>query len=427
MKTQISGARIPGHSKAEPATENVLIVDGVIAEIGDDSAGWEVDESINASGLLLLPGLVDLCARLGEPGFPQKGTIASESLAAAAGGFTTLCCPPDSRPILDSTAAIKDLQTRVQQTSPIHIHALGAMTEALQGQALSDMAALKHMGCLGVSNARKPLPDALVVRCAMQYAASLNLTVFLNPEDPALAANGCAHEGRVASRLGLPGIPAAAECAALARDLVLIEDTGVRAHFCRLSSRRAAEMIEQAQAMGLAVTADVAIHQLFLTDMDLSQFDALCHTSPPLRDQDDRDYLRDAVKRGTIMAICSDHCPHERDAKLAPFAATEPGISGLDTTLSLALRLVDEGVIELADLGLRLASGPAAILGLPGSKVEIGAAADLCLVDPEKIWRVSAESLRSQGKNTPFAAWELRGQVQRTLVAGETVYQQQDQ
>ena len=182
-------------------------------------------------------------------------------------------------------------------------------------------------------------------------------------------------------------------------------------------------MIEQAQAMGLPVTADVAIHQLFLTDMDVSHFDSLCHTSPPLRSQDDRDYLRSAVKSGAVMAICSDHWPHETDAKLAPFAATEPGISGLETTLSLALRLIDEGVLELADLGQRLASSPAAILGLPGGKIEVGEPADLCLVDPDAIWRVSADSLLSQGKNTPFGGWELRGRVQRTLVAGKTVYQ----
>ena len=421
MKTQISNAQISGHD-ADAPTSNLLIVDGVIAEISDATTNWDVDETINASKLLILPGLVDLCARLGEPGFPQKGSIASETLAAAAGGFTTLCCPPDGRPILDNTAAIKHLQARIQQSAYVRTHSLGALTVALEGQALSDMAALKDIGCLGVSNAREPIVDSLVLRCAMQYAASLDLTVFLSPQDPTLAANGCVHEGRVASRLGLPGIPVAAECTALARDLILIEDTDVRAHFCRLSSRRAVEMIEQAQAIGLPVTADVAIHQLFLTEMDISEFDSQCHTSPPLRSQEDRDYLRSAVKQGVVMAICSDHSPHERDAKLAPFAATEPGISGLDTTLSLALRLVDEGVLSMTELGQRLARGPATILGLSGGKIQAGEPADLVLLDADAVWRVSAESLLSQGKNTPFVGWELRGRVQRTLVGGKTVF-----
>jgi dihydroorotase len=256
----------------------------------------------------------------------------------------------------------------------------------------------------------------------MEYAATFDLTVFLHPNDHWLANKGCAHEGRISTRLGLRGIPEAAETAAVASGLALIEQTGVRAHFCRLTSGRAARMIARAQYDGAPVTADVATPYLYLSEMDISDFDSQCHLIPPLRTVEDRQQLRDALQQGTLSAICSDHQPHEPDAKLGPFPATEPGISGLDTLLPLSLRLVDEQAIELFDLIHRLSAGPAEILGLPFGTLSVDATADICIFDPSVSWQLDSTTIRSNGLNTPFMGRELIGRVTHTLLAGKLVY-----
>ena len=284
------------------------------------------------------------------------------------------------------------------------------------------MAALKKAGCVGVSNAMKPLLNSLIQRRALEYAATYDLTVFLYANDPWLANSGCAHEGRVATRLGLPGIPEAAETAAVARDLALIEQTGVRAHFCRLTTGRAAQMVARAQFDGAAVTADVATPYLYLSEVDISDFDSQCHLLPPLRTVEDRQRLRDALQQGTLSALCSDHQPHEADAKLGPFPATEPGISGLDSLLPLSLQLVDERAINMQDLIHRLTAGPAKILGLPYGTMTIGATADICIFHPGMIWQLDSNTIQSRGHNTPFMGREFRGRVTHTLLAGNLVY-----
>ncbi|MDH3525902.1 MAG: dihydroorotase [Gammaproteobacteria bacterium] len=421
-RIRISGGRVIDPANNLDAVLDVFVADGNIAAVGTPPDGFIADHEIDASGRIVCPGLVDLCARTREPGQEHKATIASESLAAASGGITTLCCPPDTYPVVETPADIELIRLRAEAAGKARVVTLGALTRGLDGEYLSEMAALKKAGCVGVSNALRPLANTQVLRRALEYAATFDLTVFLYADDHWLSANGCAHEGKVATRMGLPGIPQAAETAAIARDLALVEQTGVRAHFCRLSTARAAHMVARAQFDGLPVTADVAIPYLYLTEIDIREFDSNCHVIPPLRTTEDRQRLRDAVQRGIFSAICSDHQPHDPDAKLRPFPSTEPGISGLDTLLPLGLRLVDEQVMKLGELIHRLTAGPARILGLPGGTLAVGSAADICIFDPELTWLLDPSTIKSHGHNTPFMGWELKGRATHTLLAGRLVH-----
>jgi dihydroorotase len=422
QRIRISGGRLIDPANNIDKIQDVYVAAGKITALGQAPDGFNVDIEIDASEQIVCPGLIDLCARLREPGQEYKTTIASESLAAASGGITTLCCPPDTNPVIDTPAVTEFIRLRAAATGKARIVTLAALTKGLGGEQLSEMAALKKAGCVGVSNAMKPLLNSLIQRRALEYAATYDLTVFLYANDPWLANSGCAHEGRVATRLGLPGIPEAAETAAVARDLALIEQTGVRAHFCRLTTGRAAQMVARAQFDGAAVTADVATPYLYLSEVDISDFDSQCHLLPPLRTVEDRQRLRDALQQGTLSALCSDHQPHEADAKLGPFPATEPGISGLDSLLPLSLQLVDEQAINMQDLIHRLTAGPAKILGLPYGTMTIGATADICIFHPGMIWQLDSNTIQSRGHNTPFMGREFRGRVTHTLLAGNLVY-----
>ncbi len=405
--------------------KDLFIAQGRIVAVGTAPDGFTPDRAIDADGKLVIPGLVDLCARLREPGLEHKATIASEARAAAAAGITTLCVPPDTNPIIDTPAEVELIRQRAESAGCARIVTLGALTRSLAGEQLNELESLQRAGCRGVSNTSRPMQNALVQRRAFEYAATFDIPVFLHAEEASLAAGGCAHEGPVSTRMGLPGIPAAAETAAVARDLALIEQTGVRAHFCRLTTARAVQMVARAQYDGLAITADVATPYLHLTEMDLMDFDSNCHVLPPLRTQRDRDALRAGVARGTLSAICSDHQPHEADAKLAPFPATEPGISGLDTLLALTLRLVDDQILSLPEAIERITLGPARILGLKSKgtgTLSVGAPADVCVLDPQASRRLCKDHLHSRGHNTPFTGWELRGIVCQTLFNGTLVY-----
>ena len=418
----LKGGRVIDPANKVDDILDVYIADGRIAALGAAPEGFGSTREIDAGGCIVCPGLVDMCARVREPGQEHKATIATESVAAAAGGITTLCCPPDTNPVVETPADIELIRLRAEKVGKTRIVTLGALTHGLDGERLSEMAALKNAGCVGVSNAMRPLANTLVQRRALEYAATFDLTVFLHPNDHWLSANGCAHEGQVATRLGLPGIPEAAETAAVARDLTLIEQTGIRAHFCHLTTARSVHMVARAQFDGLPVTADVALPYLYLTEVDISDFDSRCHVIPPLRTTQDRLNLREALKRGTLSAISSDHQPHEADAKLRSFPSTEPGISGLDTLLSMSLRLVEEHVIELGELIHRLTAGPAGILGLPFGTLSIGASADVCIFDPDLVWQLNTDTIRSNGHNTPFMGWEMKGRVIHTLLAGNLVH-----
>jgi dihydroorotase len=422
QRIRISSGRVIDPASGVDAIQDVFVADGRIVALAQAPDGFTADREIDAREQIVCPGLIDLCARLREPGQEHKACIASESLAAASGGITTLCCPPDTNPVIDTPAVTEFIRLRAEAAGKARIVTLGALTQGLDGEHLSEMAALGKAGCVGISNALEPLLNPLIQRRALEYAATHELTVFLYANDHWLANAGCAHEGRIATRLGLPGIPEAAETAAVARDLALIEQTGVRAHFCRLTTGRAVQMVARAQFDDSPVTADVAIPHLYLSEVDISDFDSQCHLQPPLRTVEDRQRLRDALQQGTLSAICSDHQPHEPDAKLGPFPATEPGISGLDSLLPLALQLVDEQVIELGELIHRLTAGPARILGLPYGTLAVGATADICIFNPELTWQLDPRTLQSRGHNTPFMGREFRGRVTHTLLAGNPVY-----
>ena len=402
------------------------LAEGRVLAVGAAPPGFQPDFDLDARDQVVCPGLIDLCAHLREPGQEHKGTIASETAAAAAAGITTLCCPPDTWPVID-TPAVAQLITRVaEQAGLARVIPAGALTQGLAGEQISEMVALRHAGCAVMSQADHPLLNTQVLRRALEYAATFGLTVFLRPENRFLRDNGCAHEGRVSTRLGLPGIPEAAETVALARDLALAEQTGARIHLRGLSCARALEMLADAHCRGIAVTADVSAHQLILTEDDLEGFNSQCHLHPPLRTLADRDALRDAVRAGLVGAVCSDHQPHEADAKLAPFPSTEPGMAALETLLPLMLRLVAKDLMDLPTAIARLTTGPAAILGLPLGNLASGQCADVCVFDPEAKWRVSAETWRSQGHNTPFLGARMKGRATWTLLAGCIVHSPQN-
>jgi dihydroorotase len=402
---------------------DLYIADGKVAAVGTAPDGFSADQTIDASNCIVCPGFVDLCARLREPGLENKGTITSETRAATAGGITSLCIPPDTNPVIDSPAVVEWIYRANQDANFCRVHALGALTQGLQGERLSEMAHLKQAGCVGVSNIMQHSDNPLVLRRALEYAASIDMTVFLQTQVSALSNSGVAHEGAVSLRLGLAGIPEAAETQAVANYLMLVEQTGARVHFCRLSTARAIRMIGRAKYDGLNITADVAAHQLHLTEMDLGYFNSLCHVIPPLRTQRDQEALREAVSDDRIEAICSDHQPHDLDAKLAPFADTEPGISSLETLLPLSLRLITAKQLGLSALVERLSTTPAEILNIDAGHLSVGANADVTIFDPIHDWVLTADNMLSRGKNTPFLGWALQGRVTHTLLGGKLVYQ----
>jgi len=418
----ISGGRIIDPANGVDKVADLHIADGKVLAEGKAPKDFKAGQTIDANGCLVTPGLIDLSVHLREPGYEHKGTIASETRAAVSAGVTTVICPPDSDPIADSAAVVELIHRQAQAAGRAHVLPLGALTKNLDGEQLSEMSTLKEAGVIGLSNARRPVSNTLVLRRAMEYAVTHNMCVCLSAADPWLADKGVAHEGAVSTRLGLPGIPEAAETVTVSRDLLLIEETGVSAHFGRLSTAKAAQLIGRAQHDGLHISADVAIHQLYLTDIDIRNYDSNCHVNPPLRSQRDKDGLRDAVSKGVIKAICSDHQPHEADAKLMPFAETEAGISGLETLLPLVLRLADEGSMSLSDALATVTSGPAEILGIEAGKLSVGAPADIAIIDPDASWFVSKDNLRSHGHNTPFLGWEMTGRTKHTLVDGQLVY-----
>ncbi|VAW53668.1 Dihydroorotase [hydrothermal vent metagenome] len=375
-------------------------------------------QTIDARNLTIIPGLVDCCARLREPGLENKATIQSETIAAAKAGITTLCCPPDTDPVIDEPAVVELINQKAAHSAHSHVVTLGALTAGLHGKYLSEMYALKQAGCVGVSNCRKPVENSLVLKRAFAYAATFGLRVFIEPDEHWLSVGGCAHEGEIATRLGLKSIPVSAETIAIARALELVTETGVSAHFGRLSSAQGAEMIARAKNEQLPVTADVSAHQLHLTEQDISSYNSACHVIPPLRTQRDQEALRNAVANNTIDAICSDHQPHNIDAKQAPFASTEAGISSLETLLPLCLRLAQQTELNLSDVIQKITYSPAKLLGLNAGTLSVGSNADICIFDHAEDWQLTTDAMNSHGKNTPFLGWNFQGKVKHTLING---------
>ena len=422
-KVHIKSGRVIDPKNRVDAKQDVFIADGKIAALGKAPAGFRAERTIAADALVVCPGLIDLSARLREPGFEYKATLASEMQAAVAGGVTSLACPPDTDPPLDEPGLVEMLKYRAQSLNLAHVYPLGALTWKLGGERLTEMAVLRDAGCVAFSHADTPLPDTQMLWHALQYAATFGIAVWLRPQDGFLARGGVAHDGEVATRLGLPGIPAFAETIALATILQLVRATRTRVHLCRLSTAEGVAMLRAAKKEGLPVSCDASAHHAHLSEIDLGYFDSHCNVVPPFRSLRDRDALRAGLADGTIDALCSDHAPVDEDAKQLPFAESEPGVTGLELLLPLTLKWAEEMRVALPEALATVTSNPAAILGVPAGHIAAGSDADVCVFDPSAQVKITADSLKSQGKNTPFIGYELPGRVRYTLVGGQLVYE----
>ena len=423
MKIQINNGRLIDPRAKRDGVQTLFIGDGKIVAIDAAPADFKADKIIDAAGKIVCPGLVDLSARLREPGFEHKATLESEMLAAVAGGVTSLVCPPDTDPVLDEPGLVEMLKRRADALHQTRVYPLGALTVGLNGERLSEMVELTEAGCVGFFNANQPIINTNTLYRAMQYAATYGYTVWLRPEDAHLANHGIAHDGEVATRLGLAGIPVSAETVMIATIAIIMRETGARVHLARLSSRLGVDAVRAAKADGLPITCDVGIHHLLLTDRDIGYFDSQYRFAPPLRSQADRDALSRAVIDGTIDAICSDHTPHDDDAKNVPFGEALPGSTGLELLLPLTLKWAGQAGVPVSFALQKISGDPARLLGLAAGALAIGEPADICIFDPKAYWAVTAQTLRSQGKNSPYLRRELEGRVSHTVIEGRLVFQ----
>jgi dihydroorotase len=431
MKILIQNGRLIDPASGLDQVGDVAVASGRIISLGRVAPEFTPDRRIDASGCIVMPGLVDLAVRLREPGYEHEGMLESEMDAAVAGGVTSVVCLPDTDPVLDEPGLVEMLKFRAEKLRGARLFPLGALTRGLAGEVLTEMAELTESGCVGFTQAEVPLASTQVLQRALQYAATYGFTVWLRPQDIHLG-KGVAASGPLATRLGLSGVPVAAETIAMHTIFELMKTTGARVHLCRISSAAGVELVRQAKAAGLPVSCDVSINSLHLTDVDIGYFDSRARLNPPLRQQRDRDALRAALADGTIDALGSDHTPVDEDAKTLPFAEAEPGATGLELLLSLALKWAEDSGDAAKALPRALAvvtSAPAQVLGSAlgtlqasiGRLVE-GGVADLCVFDPQARWTVQADTLRSQGKHTPFSGYELPGQVRHTLVGGQVAF-----
>ena len=428
MNILIKQGRVINPAKEFDQVTDLAIAAGRIVCVGAAPDGFKPDQTIDASGLVVAPGLVDLAARLREPGHEHERMLETELAAAVAGGVTSLVCMPDTEPVLDEPGLVEMLKYRAEKLHQARVFPLGALTRGLKGESLTEMLALTESGCVGFSQAEVALKDTQVLQRALQYAASFGLTVWLRPRDAWLG-KGVAASGPLATRLGLSGVPVSSETVALHTLFELTRSTRTRLHICRVSSAAGLALIAHAKAEGLPVSCDVSINSLFLTDTDMGYFDSRMRLEPPLRQQRDRDALRLGLASGLIDALVSDHTPVKDDAKALPFAEAEPGASGLELLLSLACKWADDSGLGLARALAAVTSAPAQVLGSTlGSladscgQLAIGGAADVCVFDPQGAWTVQPQSLRSQGKHTPFSGYELPARVRYTLVGGHIAY-----
>lgn len=432
MKIQIVGGVLLDPVRGTETKGDLFIADGKIAAVrgaqdtrpdGFSAESGSDVSSIDATGMIVAPGLVDVCARLREPGHEHRATLDSEIAAAAAGGVTSLICPPDTDPVLDEPGLVEMLMLRAQRRKGANVYPLGALTVGLQGSVITEMAALTEAGCIAFSQADHPMRDVKVTLRALQYANTYGFGVWLRPQEASLAAGGVAASGALASRLGLAGIPVSAETIALHTVFELMRATGARVHLSHISSAAGVELVRIAKAEGLRVTCDVTIHHVHLVDLDIGYFDAQYRFDPPLRGTRDRDAIRAGLLDGTIDAICSDHTPLDDDQKLMPFGEAAAGASGLETLLSLTVKWAQEAHVSLPQAISKITADAARVAGLASGTLTEGAAADLCLFDPKDYWQVNPKAFRSQGHNTPFAGFELPAPVAMTLVAGRTVFE----
>lgn len=419
----IKGGRVIDPASKTDSVADVFIDSGRIVGVGGTApSGFDATSVLDASGCIVCPGLVDLSARLREPGFEYRATLESEMAAAAAGGITSLACPPDTDPVLDEPGLVEMLTHRARLPEFARVHPVGALTIGLDGERLTEMAELAEAGCVAFGQANRTIVDTQVLLRALQYAATFDFPVWLQPQDKFLSRKGVAHDGEVAARLGLPGIPVAAETIAIASLLELVRITGTRLHLRRISSAAGLEMIVAARAAGIDVTCEVTINHLHLTDMDIGYFNAHARLDPPLRSQRDREALRAGLASGAINALISDHTPVDDDGKQMPFEEAETGATGLELLLPLTLKWAQEMKLPLATALARITCDPARILGTGAGQLAVGSIADICVFDPQAEFLVTRENLKSQGKNTPFLGLSLPGRVRYTLIEGHLAY-----
>ena len=430
MKVLIKGGRVIDPASGFDAVCDLALAAGRIFAIQQIPEGFVPNRTIDASGCVVAPGLVDLAVRLREPGHEHAGMLESEMAAAVAGGITSLVCPPDTNPVLDQPGLVEMLKFRAEKLHQARVFPLGALTRQLRGEELTDMGELTEAGCVGFSQAEVALANTQVMQRAMQYASTFGYTVWLRPQELHLG-KGVAASGPLATRLGLSGVPVAAETIALHTIFELMKATGARVHLCRLSSAAGVALVRQAKAEGLPVSCDVSVNSLLLTDADIGYFDSRARLNPPLRQQRDRDALQAALADGTIDALVSDHTPVDEDAKTLPFAEAEPGATGLELLLSLALKWADATTTEGLHRALRvLTTGPTRVLGealgtlqASAGRLTPGGMADLCIFEPQAEWTVTPAALRSQGKHTPFGGYQLPGRVRCTVVGGQVAFE----
>ncbi|SDV47849.1 dihydroorotase [Chitinasiproducens palmae] len=423
MKIHIKGGRLLDPVAGSASQTDLYIAHGKIVARGDAPADFTVERTIDAAGLSVAPGLVDVCARLREPGNEHRATLHSEMAAAAAGGITSVVCPPDTDPPLDEPGLIDMLQFRARKLNGPRIYPLGALTVGLGGRVITEMVQLRDSGCVGFSQADQPLTDSKSLLRAMQYAKTHGFTVWLRPMDAALSADGVAASGAFASRLGLSGVPVAAETIALHTIFELMRTTGVSVHLSHVSSAAGIALVREAKAEGLPVTCDVTANHVHLCDVDIGYFDAQYRLDPPLRQVRDRDAIRDGLADGTIDVVCSDHTPLDDDHKLLPFAEASPGATGVELLLSLIVKWAQEAKLPLERALKPVTINAARLIGLAENACSVGGRADLCIFDPSAYWHVEPSRLVSQGHNTPFAGYELPGRVVATLVDGRIAYE----
>ena len=417
--TTIKNCRFLSPDSGDFVDGAVRIADGLITGTSrNETSGLDSSEqTIDAEGMLLIPGLIDCYARLREPGFEKSATIASETNAAAHSGITTLFCAPDTDPVTDETATVELIKRKANAAIGVKVLPIGALTKGLNGEQLGEMVTLAEAGCIAFCNGDFPMHNTQVIRRVMEYSAGFGLKLIIAPQDRWLS-DGVAHEGAVSTRLGLRAIPAAAETVALAQLIELCYQTNASVHFSRLSSQRGVQLVSQAKKDNIDITADTGIDHLFLTEMDTSDFNSNCHASPPFRSQRDRDALREGISNGVIDAICSNHSPHEIDSKLTPFAESAPGISSLDSYLGLLLKLADDSGIALSSVIACASSGPARCFGLEQGSLAAGTPADLCIIDDRVDWEFQTGSMLSDGKNSPYQGWLFNGALHSVYVNG---------
>ena len=423
MKLHIQNGRLIDPASGIDAAHDLYIDNGRVAAIGTAPAGFVADRRIDAAGLVVAPGLVDLSARLREPGYEYKATLESEMQAAMQGGVTSLVCPPDTDPVLDEPGLVEMLKHRARGLHQAHVHPLGALTMGLKGKALTEMAELTEAGCIGFAQAEEPIEDTTVLLRALQYARTFGYTVWLRPQDAHIGRGGIAHSGALASRLGLSGVPVMSETIALHTIFELVRATGARVHLCRMSSSAGLELVRAAKKEGLPVSCDVGVHHIHMTDADIGFFDSNARVTPPFRSQRDRDAIRAGLADGLIDAICSDHTPVDDDEKLLPFGEASPGATGLELLLSLALKWAEDSRASIGAALAKVTCDPARVAGLDAGSLAVGAVADVVLFDPAARWTVAPALLASQGKHTPFLGYELAGRVAATIVAGQVAWE----